>query len=135
MRSPPPSGGAKTARAPVASAWPARASPLLDPWRRGETRPDRGETRDTHTQMRSRDRAAVSEDLPGLGRPVRAGPVVAGAGTRNRKPPGEVCGGVVLATVLVFSSQQAIEERRIQNRKAAPHLLMRESDREIPTGR
>ena len=49
----------------------------------------------THTQMRPRDRAAeepaVSEDLPGLGRPVRAGPVVAGAGTpgyRNRKPPG-----------------------------------------------
>ena len=51
-------------------------------------------TADTHTQVRSRlegSRAAepaVSEDLPGLGRPVRAGPVVRRVrgfpGDRNR---------------------------------------------------
>jgi hypothetical protein len=45
----------------------------------------------THTRKCGRAaEPAVSEDLPGLGRPVRAGPVVAGAGTPgdgNRRAP------------------------------------------------
>ena len=102
----------------------------------------------THTQMRPRDRAAeepaVSEDLS----PASGGRSARGRWSRVRGLPGTVTGNrrggvwrshgggvrVCWATV-ACSFSQAIEERRIQNWKAAAHLLMRESDREIPTGR